>query len=318
MDTNTLMDQLLSNTAPHQIPDEVAILELRRWSVDELQRRLRKWLRAGSQACETGFDHGEWSVREDHTLVRLPQGGRAEVYHASGALRLSSGAAPMENLFKEAPSRKELQERTDRFVASLGVREQLGRAESLSFERLWQIKAAGEDRAGRRTDPVLCRAVGAYRHHIEGIPVYGPASVAVQIAGDGRLDSVSMLLRGPTQETLEHAKVLAPERAARGLLQQLASQFGQGRDPSRDTNRAEPRFECRDGLRLGYISLGKRKVQRLLAPVYVATIDVTHEQESQGLVMVVAATEKNYLPLNPPGSESLVSAVGKTALRKCC
>ncbi len=314
MDMQSLMDQLMSNTSQHQIPDEVAILELRRWSVDELQRRLRKWLRVGSAACEKALDHGEWSVRDDHTLVRLPQGARAEVFHASGAFKLSSGLGPMENLFKEMPARKELQERSERFVASLGVREQLGRNESLSFERLWQIKAAGEDRAGRRSDPVLCRAVGAFRHHIEGLPVYGPASVAVQVAGDGALDSVSMLLRGPALETLERAKVLAPERAARGLFQQLAAQFGQ----AREAGRVEPKFECREGLRLGYMSLGKRKAQRLMAPVYVASIDVTHEHESQGLVMVMSATEKNYLPLNPPGSESLVSAIGKTAMRKCC
>jgi hypothetical protein len=312
MDTQALMEQMLAN--PAQVPTEVAILELRRWSVDELQRRMRKWLRAGSEACDKAFDHGEWSTRDDHTLVRLPQGARAEIFHASGAFKLSSGQAPMENLFKESPSRKEMIERSERFVASLGAREQLARNESLTFERLWHIKAGAEDRECRRTDPVTCRAIGAFRHHVEGIPVWGPASVAVQMAGDGSLDAVSTLLRGPVMETLERAKVLAPERAARHLVQQLAQQF----DATRDGHRAEAKFECREGLRFGYLSLGKRKAQRLLAPVYVATIDVNHEMESQGLVLVVAATEKSYLPLNPPGSESLVSAVSKTAMRKCC
>jgi hypothetical protein len=314
MNIQALTDQLLSKTDQVEVPKAVSILELRRWSVDELQRRMRKWLRAGGDACATAFDHGEWSVRDDHTLVRLPQGARAEIFHASGAFKLSSGLAPMDNLFKEMPQSKELAERAEKFITTLGVREQLGRNETLTFERMWKIKAAAEDREGRRTDPVLCRAVGAFRHQVEGLPVYGPASVAVQIAGDGALDSFSALLRGPALETLERAKVLAPERAARVLLQQLSAQFGS----SPTAQRTEPEFECKDGLRLGYISLGKRKAQRLLAPVYVATIDVTHEQESQGLVMVVAATEKNYLPLNPPGSESLVSEVGKTAMRKCC
>jgi hypothetical protein len=53
MNTQMLMDHLMSNQASDQAtaPSEVAILELRRWSVDELQRRLRKWLRAGGEAC---------------------------------------------------------------------------------------------------------------------------------------------------------------------------------------------------------------------------------------------------------------------------
>lgn len=312
MDTQALMDQMLANQA--QVPAEVAVLELRRWSVDELQRRMRKWLRAGSEACEQAFDHGEWSTRDEYTLVRLPQGARAEIFHASGAFKLSSGLAPMENLFKEAPARKELIERSERFVASLGLREQLGRNESLTFERMWQIKAGAEDREGRRTEPVLCRSIGAFRHLVEGIPVYGPASVAVQIAGDGALDSVSTLMRGPVMETLERTKVLAPERAVRGMLQQLTQQF----TGKSDAHHAEAKFECREGLRFGYMSLGKRKAQRLLAPVYVATIDISHEFENQGMVLVVEATERSYLPLNPPGHESLVSAVSKTAMRKCC
>lgn len=314
MNIQALTDQLLSKTDQVEVPKAVSILELRRWSVDELQRRMRKWLRAGSDVCAKAFDHGEWSVGDDHTLVRLPQGARAEIFHASGAFKLSSGLAPMDNLFKEMPQNKELLEQAEKFIAGLGVREQLGRNDALSFERMWKIKAAAEDREGKRTDPVLCRAVGAFRHHVEGLPVYGPASVAVQIAGDGSLDSFSTLMRGPALETLERAKVLAPERAARALLQQLTAQFSSNASNQRN----EPEFECKEGLRLGYMSLGKRKAQRLLAPVYVATIDVTHEQESQGLVMMVPATEKNYLPLNPPGSESLVSEVGKTAMRKCC
>ena len=312
MNTQALMDNLMSNQGLDQanLPGELPIYELRRWSVDELQRRMRKWLRMGSEACDKAYDHGEWSTRDDHTMVRLPQGARAEIYHASGAFRLTSGMAPMENLYKEAPSRDELVKRSEKFVDSLGVREQLGRNETLTFEKLWQIKAAGEDRQGKRSDVVLCRAVGAFRHHIQGIPIYGPASVAVQVAGNGALDSVTALMRGPALDTVERAKVIAPERAARNIAQQLSQQFGQAR--------GEPKFESRDGLRFGYFSLTKRKSQRLLAPVYMTTIDVSHEQERQGLVMVVAATEKSYLPLNPPGSESLVGNSSKTASRKCC
>ena len=128
--------------------------------------------------------------------------------------------------------------------------------------------------------------------------------------GFTHLQTAQPITLGPALDTLERAKVLPPERAARSIAQQLSQQFGQVR--------TEPRFESRDGLRFGYISLAKRKAQRLLAPVYMTTIDVTHEQERQGLIVMVPATEKSYLPLNPPGSESLVGTQSKTAMRKCC
>lgn len=130
------------------------------------------------------------------------------------------------------------------------------------------------------------------------------------LAGDGEFDMVSMLIRSPAGETLERVKPMHPERAARNIVQQLAAQF--------DNSKGEIQFECRDGMRFGYLSLPKRKVQRLLAPVYVATIDVTHEKERQGLVLAVHATEKSYLPLNPQGHESPPSISSKTAGKRCC
>ena len=159
-------------------------------------------------------------------------------------------------------------------------------------------------------DAVLCRAVSAFRHHIEGIPVLGPASVAVQIAGDGVLDSVSTLMRGPTAQVLEKAKVLHPERALRQIGQQLAERFARSKDAVQ--------LSSREGLRFGYLSLPKRKSQRLLAPVYVATVEVAHEQERQAFVMVVSATERSYLPLESPGAESLVAQSNKMTARRCC
>ncbi len=141
-------------------------------------------------------------------------------------------------------------------------------------------------------DAVLCRAVSAFRHHIEGIPVLGPASVAVQIAGDGVLDSVSTLMRGPTAQVLEKAKVLHPERALRQIGQQLAERFARSKDAVQ--------LSSREGLR------------------FVATVEVAHEQERQAFVMVVSATERSYLPLESPGAESLVAQSNKMTARRCC
>lgn len=303
-----LLDQLLAKTG--EMPSELGVIEIRRASVDDLQRRLRKFLRGSAEACPGAADPGDWTSTDALTVVRLPRGARAEVFHASGAMRLYSGTPTMENLFKEVPPRGQLVAQCEQWLRALGLAQAAGRNETLQFERLWLSKAAGEDRQGRRSDPVLCRAVGAFRHHVEGIPVFGPASVAVQLAGGGSLDSISVLMRGPLGETLERARLLSPERAARTLAQQLGS--------AATAAKGERHIECKEGLRLGYLSLPKRKPQRVMAPVYVAVIDISHEQEAQGLVCVVPATEANHLPLNAPGSESPIVAVSKNAMRKCC
>ncbi|MBB4843467.1 hypothetical protein HNP55_001986 [Paucibacter oligotrophus] len=322
MDTHaSLMESLASSQ--QEPPAEMNIYELRRPSVDELQRRLRKWLRLGGEVCEKSFDRGEWTHYEDRTLVRLPQGAQALMYHASGAFKLSSGRAPMEALFKEMEPAAKLTESAEAMLKSLGVQEQLGRGESLSFERLWQTKAGAQDREGKAVEPVLCRAIAAFRHHVDGIPVLGPASLALQMAGGGAFDSLSVLMRGPAPEALESAKVIHPERAARALVQHLAGQLGQmdsasGMVASTRKPASELKIECPAGMQFGYLSLPKRKVQRLLAPVYIAMFQLDHGLEKQAMVLAVSATEKSYLALHAPGSESLVSASSKTAARKCC
>jgi len=307
MDTNSFLDSL--SGFKQEIPSEIAIFELRRSSVDDLQRRLRKLLKTSGDACERDFDRGEWTKYEDRTLVRLPQGATAVVYHASGAVKLATGLASMDLLFKEQESKSALTARVTDACRTLGFHDNLTRGEALAFERLWQIKAGAADRSGKTVEPVLCRAVGAFRHSIDGIAVLGPASVAVQVAAGGALDTVSMLMRSPATEVFEKAKVLPAERALRHIGQQLTARFGQAK--------GEVKLESREGLRFGYLSLPKRKTQRLLAPVFMAAIDVTHELERQAFVVAVPATEKGYLPLEAPGAESLTGQSSKLSSRRC-
>lgn len=309
MDTATLLEKLSAITT--EIPGEIDILELRRSSIDELERRLRRMLKIGGEVCDANFERGSWSTLDDRTLVRLPQGALAVLYHASGAVKLTSGRGPMEALFTDIEAKSVHIERAESLLASLGLRETLlGRGETLTFERLWQTKAAGADPSGKTVDPVICRAIGAFRQHIEGIPVLGPASVAVQMAGGGALDGFSTLVRGPASEVLVRAKVLHPERAVRLIGQQLKERFG--------SNKGDVKLESRDGMRLGYLNLPKRKAQRVLAPVYLASIEVTHELESQAFVIAVPATERSYLALDVPGTESVVGQSSKLTARRCC
>jgi hypothetical protein len=69
---------------------------------------------------------------------------------------------------------------------------------------------------------------------------------------------------------------------------------------------AEPKW-----VRFGYLSLNKRKPQRVLAPVYVAAIEIGKQEESQARLFVTSATEKTYLPLGRIGSEAPPALVSR-------
>ena len=72
-------------------------------------------------------------------------------------------------------------------------------------------------------------------------------------------------------------------------------------------------------MRFGYLSLPKRKSQRLLAPVYVSSVRI-EGQEVQGYLLTISATERSYLSLcrngyeAPFGVSRQVNAVGQLSL----
>jgi hypothetical protein len=62
----------------------------------------------------------------------------------------------------------------------------------------------------------------------------------------------------------------------------------------------------------GYLSLGKRTAQRVLAPHYIAFLGIEGE-EAQGYQLVVPATEKTYLPLCQAGRQPPPSPLRRMA-----
>jgi hypothetical protein len=310
MDLNKLAETLSS--IQQKVPDEISILNIRRHTVDDLHRRLKKLLKTSDDICGFPVERGHWTHFDDRTLVRMPENAYAVVYHASGAIKMFSGMAPMDNLFKDMPPRDTLISRTEALVKELAFAEQLPRGQSLSFERLWQVKASGIDRSGKMADTVLCRAIGAFRHHVGEVPVLGPASIAVKISGDERMDSLSMQMRGPGFEELERAKVIHPEKAVRHVVQRVAERL------SHIKEKDEVQVETDRSLEFGYISLPKRKLQRFLAPAYMATISVAHAEDREAFTVIVPATEKTYMEFEPPGHETPVMETSKLAARCCC
>jgi hypothetical protein len=280
-----------------EVPKTAVVRALRQHTVADCERRLQRLTATTAEALGTKLDRGDWIEQEGRTVTYLPELGRAAVFHASGALEMHMGIAPMEGLFDTIEERDVLTDLVGETAKRLRIHDWVGSGERLDFEHLFQIKAAAADREGRVTEPVLCRAVGAFRHSIEGIPVLGPASVAVKVAAKGILDSLSIQVREATSEVIDETTVAPPEEGAREIVRQLESLMGRSKTTS-GAELARPRW-----MRLGYLALSRRTRQRVLAPMYVAQIDVESEQEAQGYLLVARATERTYLRIPTRGSD---------------
>lgn len=294
MAISKLIENLAS--AAGRVPPEVEILALRQHTLDDMHQRAKRFLAGTEEAFQIPAGRSNLVRGRDQTVIQLALGARAVIYHASGAMKLVAGLSPMESLFKRAEERDRLMRAVDMAAARLGLNGWVGAGESVRFERLWQIKAAAADRR-KTVDPVLCRIVGAYRHFVRELPVWGAASVALKLAGEGVLDFLSIQLRTPSGETIERAKVTPPEVAARQIAVHLEGLMGKS-NLNLDES-AKPQW-----VRFGYLSLSKRKPQRVLAPVYMAAISIEGQPESQAYLITTSATERAYLPLGQVAAEA--------------
>jgi hypothetical protein len=282
-----------------EVPPHADVIGLQALSLEDMRNRTKRFLSEVGEKERRSLDRGDWAPSGDHTVVHLTQGARASFYHASGAMKYVSGMTPMEALFERMEERERSIKVLNEAARRLNIFEWAGHKGEITFERLWQTKAQAADREGKLAQPVLCRIVGAYRQYVGGIPVLGAASVALKLAGNGVLDSLSVQARASAAEVLDKAKVLNPEVAARQVFLQLSSLLGQSKDalPSDLVESQRMQF--------GYLNLGKRKVQRLLAPAYVAQVVLRHKEERQAYVLAVAASEKTYMPLCPCAHDAL-------------
>ncbi|HEV2758847.1 MAG TPA: hypothetical protein VGV86_04695 [Acidimicrobiales bacterium] len=294
MAENELIEQLAGLIDRDSLPNQVPVPELAPVSVDVLERRLRELV--GVLGPLLGLlPRISLSRDEDRTVLTLPLvGARISGYHGSGAIEFKTAMGPMDNLIGRPREVDELRRMVESVADGLNVGSFVGSGEDLVFERLWQIKASGADREGRVADTVLCRAIGAFRHMVAGLPVWGPASVAVQVAGDAKLDSLRVYVRATTDRIIETASVVSPEEAARRVVRQLA-----GLIP--ENERAFADIATAKAFRFGYLSLTKHQRQPLLPPAYVAEIE-TGGEDPMSYLAVVPATEKEFLPLTRIGS----------------
>ncbi|MES2760449.1 MAG: hypothetical protein V4693_24005 [Pseudomonadota bacterium] len=301
MDTQQFIQGLMDNAI--DVPATADIIAVQQFSLDELKSRTRHLLALvlATQEDDCVSDRGDWISTDEQTAVRLAQGARAMLYHASGAMQYVSALTPLQALFKDVADKETLTRQVNAAAKKLGIAEWAGDQGSIAFERLWQMKAQGADPAGKIAEPVLCRIVGAYRHSVAGIPVLGAASVALRLAGTGAVDALTVQVRPSASERLDTARIIEPELAARQLALQLVSLLGTGREQlPGDVIESQ-------SMQFGYLDLGKRKAQRLLAPAFVAQVVLRHKLERQAYVLAVQATEKTYMPICSRGDDGLAT-----------
>jgi hypothetical protein len=132
------------------------------------------------------------------------------------------------------------------------------------------------------------------------MPVYGRASGTVELAAGGRLASASVSLRRFAGDdggrTVATTRTRRPETAAQDVAARLVKAFGGLEDLK--ASRLVPEW-----FRFGYLSLGRRHAQRLLAPFYIASVAVEREYEASAHVIAVPGSEEQYVRL-PSGRRS--------------
>ena len=286
------------------VPDVVDVVQLTQPDVGTIQTRLRELV--GRVADVAGLESARLSVETQsvQTVMRQPGQLTAVGFHDSGAMSVTLDVAPFDAIFDEDPGDDELTALSRRASEQLGLSKLVPPDDTLAFERLWRINAAASDRSGRTTEPVLCRAVGAFRHSVLELPVYGRASGTVQVAAGGQLISTSISTRrfagDESGRIVAQAKTRAAGDAARDVVDQLGRSFGELRDAS--SMRIVPEW-----FRFGYLSLGRRRSQGLLAPFYIASIAIEHELEKSAHVIAVHGSTEQFVPL-PAGRRSTAQA----------
>ncbi|GIG22730.1 hypothetical protein Cch01nite_34540 [Cellulomonas chitinilytica] len=277
------------------VPDVTEVVELAALRPEAVLRRNEKVLAdlAGTAGITLDVAKGGEQLKE-RTVYRGEDGGRAVTFHASGAFTLCSGVDPLEDLFAQVEPDDVLRKAVDSVADKLGLTGLVDKEDALAFERLWKLKAAGADREGKLSDPVLTRAVGAYRQSVRDLPVLGRASASVEVTGSGALSALTVTLRrfagDGGGQTIDKARSRRPEEAAADIAARVSKMLGgQEEDVVLDAQ----------SFAFGYLSLGRRRAQALLAPMYVAaiTVDGGPERERSAHVVAVAGSEQQYLKL---------------------
>lgn len=259
---------------------------------EELPRRLLGHL---GQAAGLDFLRAEPERRKESTVFRDESGGRASIFHASGSITVRTIIGDFDETFDDDPGDDRLSALTSDAFAHLGVEQFVSAEDALGYERLWRILAAGADPRLEVVNPVLVRAIGAFRHRVGDLPVLGRASVHVEVTGAGNVSAFSVSLRklaDQQSEVLTRTNSRPVEEAAADVAKQVA----------RLTGGSEDAVLTADSFQFGYLSLGRRRAQAVLAPMYLAAVSIApqegrEDQTRSAHVVAVPGSNEQFLKL---------------------
>jgi len=215
-------------------------------------------------------------VFHDDTLVRG--------FHASGALVAKRALKWREQPISGATDEETLIDAATQAVDKLGINKYVGQDEEVRFERLWRIKQRTVHRNGERDPVVLRNVVGAFRRYLHGAPVWGRASVYVELSGDKAVSAAGTDWRLHVEPAVDEADVIEPEVAVDWVLGELAARM--------PGDRLTERNYVPELFSLGYFSLPKRTVQLVTQPVYVAKFQARDRADFSQLIVVRATYER--------------------------
>jgi hypothetical protein len=198
---------------------------------------------------------------------------------------------PLDNIFSGPINLDELKKRTIEVMKKLELDKWCSDLEQVKFEHLWKIKASAITIAEKVKVPeVLCRVIGAFRRHINNIPVYGRASIFVKLAGNNMVHSAGIDWRLIEKEPVDDIKIIDPDEAAECILRSIGVNL-----PNKviTSKICKPEF-----FSLGYFSQPRRRYQRYMQPAYIATFRSTGST-SLNPAVVISASKDTYESLSP-------------------
>lgn len=286
---DTLTEQLVRHLK--EVPDAVEVISTGPVP-DELPHAL---LRSAGEATGLDFSRRPAERRKSVTVLRDESGARATVFHASGAIAVRTAIGDFDDPFTADPATEELSSLTQKAFAGLGVERFIHSDDAVQFEHLWRIRAAGADPRNEVVEPVLVRAIGAFRHTVRDVPVLGRASAHVEVTGAGTISAYSLSIRRFTDqysESITKVRSRAIEDAAAEIAKQTATVTGGSEDAVLTV----------DSFDFGYLSLGRRRAQAVLAPMYVAAVSIApqegkREQIRSAHVFAVPGSDERFLKL---------------------
>lgn len=225
------------------------------------------------------------------TIIDLPQNTKIRIYSNSNAMVIKRIMRPLNNIFSEKIDMEQLKNRTIEIMKKLQLDKWCSDIEQIEFEHLWKLKASAMTIVEKKKLPeVLCRVIGAFRRHINKIPVYGRASVFVKLAGNDIVQSAGIDWRSIETEPVDEIKIIDPDEAAESILRNIGVSLPKKTITSKIL---KPKF-----FSLGYFSLPRNRYQRFMQPAYVATFKSVGST-SLNPAVVISASRDTYENLSP-------------------